>query len=514
VAHAMEPAEDPPVRAWQDPPLATFPRGELYLACGLALALRLAYLVGVAQSPLFLHPVLEGNPQHPYAWFLAAITGLTGGDPLAIRVIQALLDSASVFFLGAAAHEIWGRRSAVFTAEVAALFGPLIYFASDLSPATLSFFVVSVAMYWCARVAKSSGAGIIMAGLALACAMALAIQGGPAAAAGAAREGMSVPHFFSNMALVWNRREAPCGVMDQAFFAPFHSPIFRLPWLLAFALVGPIALVTAWKERRTAPLFGGTLICVTLALAATHVCDRTRLALLAGALPLAGRGVDHFLLAFDRAAAKAHSWLGATLFSVAWSHAGMVMALGVAAAFVVLPFPHLQRTHAGEGWLAIARAYVATENPREAQRAYDQAEKSGLRTSEFYAEWGKLESEKRLGILAAQHLLTAVQLDPENPAAHESLGDVYRAREEFDLAGQEYAVAAMLVPGRAAELDTRAGECYLDGKDANRAREMFERALHESPGYEAAQAGLDRIRHPGRPPQPVKMFELNPSSGR
>ena len=510
MAHAMEHAEDPPVRAWQDPPLTTFPRGELYLACGLALALRLVYLVGVAQSPLFLHPS-EGTPQGPYAWLLTTISGLAVGDPLAIRVIKALLDSASVFFLGAAAHEVWGRRSAVFTAEVAALYGPLIYFAGDLQPATVPFLVVSVAMWWCARLSKS-GARVLIGALALGVATAFAIQGGSSAAA--AKEGMTVPQFFSNIALAWNRRELPCGLSDQAFLAPYHSPIFRLPWLLSFALVGPIALVAAWKERRTAPLFVGYMICVTLTLAATHVCDRTRLALLAGALPLAGRGVDHFLLAFDKASARVHSWLGATLARVAWTHAATVLWLGVAAAIVVLPFPHLQRPHAGEGWMEVARAYVASENPREAQRAYDQAEKSGLRTSTFYAEWGKLESENRLGILAAQHLLTAVQLDPENAAAHESLGDVYRAREEFDLAGQEYAVAATLVPARAAELDTRAGECYLDGKDVNRAREMFRRALQESPGYEAAQAGLDRIQYPGPPPQPVKMFELNPSSGR
>jgi len=485
-------------RSW--PADDVFPRGELYLACGLALALRLAYLVGVAESPLFLHPVIQGSTQHPYTWFLAALSGLTGNDPLAMRVAQALLDTASVFLLGAAAHEIWGRRAAVFTAEVAALYGPLIYFAGDLSPATFSFFLVSASLYWCARMAKTgSRGGVAIAGTALAFATVIAFQAGPS-------HGHPSTSYLRGLVLAWNRRELPCDGMDQAFFAPFHSAIFRLPWLLPFALIGPIALVTAWKERRRAPLLLGYLGCVTLALAATPVCDRTRLTLLAGALPLAGRGVDQFLLAFDKAAA-ARSRLLAALAEVARAHGRTLIALGLCGVFVAAPYPHLQRPRAGEGWRTVAQGYLVAQNPRAAQQAYDQAERSGLKTSAFYAEWGKLEYEKRLGILAAQHLLTAIQLDPRNGAAHESLGDVYRTREDFDLAGQEYAVAAGLIPDRAAELDTRSGESYLEGKNPERARAMFERALRESPGYEAARSGLEQIRNPAPASRPVRMFE-------
>ena len=36
---------------------------------------------------------------------------------------------------------------------------------------------------------------------------------------------------------------------------------------------------------------------------------------------------------------------------------------------------------------------------------------------------------------------------------------------------------------------------------------MFETALRETPGYEAAEAGLERIRNPPPPPRPIKMFE-------
>jgi tetratricopeptide (TPR) repeat protein len=486
-----------------------FPRGELYLACGLALTLRLGYLVGVAHSPLFLHPVVQAAARHPYAWFLAALNGLTGGDPLLVRLVQILLDAGSVFLLGATAHEIWGRRAAVFTAQVAALYGSLIYFTSDLSPATFSFALVCASLYWCARMARMGArGGILISGVALALAVMILVQGG-------AEAGPAVRSYFSNLAWVWNRHKVPCGVLDQAFFAPFLSPIFRLPWLLSFALVGPIVLVTAWKERRRAPLLGGYLLCVTLALAATPVCDRTRLALLPAALPLVGRGVDEFLLAFDEASARAGAWLGAALMEVARKHGGILIALGLAAAFVNVPPAQRQRPPAGMGWWIVARAYIQAENPREAEAAFDRAERTGFGTSAFYAEWGRLEYEKRTGILAAQHLLTAIQLDPGNGPAHETLGDVYATREDFEPAGQEYAVAAGLIPSRAPELDTRAGEAYLDGKSPERARAMFEKALRESPGYEAAQAGLNRIQNPAPASRPVKMFEpLQDTPGR
>ena len=500
VAHAVVNAGEAPVRPRPWPADDVFPRGELYLACGLALTLRLGYLVGVAHSPLFLHPVVQADARHPYAWFLAALNGVTGGDPLLVRLVQILLDAGSVFLLGATAHELWGRRAAVFTAQVAALYGSLIYFTSDLSPATFSFALVCGSFYWCARMAKrGSRGGILISGVALALAAMILVQGGA--------EGGPSASYLSNLAWVWNRHKVPCGEMDQSFFAPFLSPIFRLPWLLSFALVGPIALVTAWKERRRAPLLGGYLFAVTLALAATPVCDRTRLALLPAALPLVGRGVDEFLLAFDEASARAGAWLGGALAEVARRHGGILIALLVAVAFVNVPPAQRPKPSAGLGWWIVARAYLRAENPREAQAAFDRAERSGLRTSAFYAEWGKLEFEKRLGILAAQHLLTAIQLDPRNGSAHESLGDVYTTQEEFDLAAQEYAVAAGLIPARAAELDTRSGEGYLDGKNPERARAMFEKALRESPGYAAAQAGLAKIQNPKPASRPVKMFE-------
>jgi tetratricopeptide (TPR) repeat protein len=482
----------------------SFPRGEILLACGLALALRLLYLVGVAHGPLFLHPLIDVPAGHPYGWFLAAISGVTGNDPLAPRVAQALLDTGSVFLLAATAHEVWGRRAAVATAEVAALYGPLVYFASDLSPAIFSFFLVSATLYLTSRASRArSRGGILLSAMGLALATILAIAGAGTAVSGATAA--KTPHFLGNLVTAWNRREVPCG-LDQAFFAPFNSPIFRLPWLPSFWLIGPIALVTAWIERRRAPLLTGYLIVATVAIAMTHVCDRSRLTLLAAGIPLAGHGIDRFFAAFSKATEKARSWLGAALAEVACAHGMTLIAFGAALVLVTAPFRSLQRTQSGPGWVLLARAYEASENPREAQKAYDSAERSGMRSADFYADWGRLEQDKSLGILAEQHLLTAISMNPGHPTAHETLGDVYSSRGSYHQAGQEYSVAAGIVPRRAAELFTRAGGALEEGGARERAAEMYEKALEATPGYPAAKTGLERVRKPAVPPQPVKMF--------
>jgi len=494
-----------------------FPRGEILLACGLALALRLTYLVGVAQGPLFLHPIIE-NPGGPaVAWIFAAFSALTGNDPLILRVAQALLGTCSVFLLAATAHEVWGRRAAVATAQVAALYGPLVYFPSDLSPAALSFLLVTASLYGCARAARDRfRPGILAGGLALGLATIVAI------AAGAGSASVSGPHLLPDLAssvgLAWSWREPPCGAVDQAFFASFNSPIFRLPWLPSFALVGPIALATAWSERRRAPLLVAYLLLATLAIAMTQVCDRTRLALLAAAIPLAGQGIDRLFAALSQAAASARSWPGA-LLQAASAHRATLVLFGLASVLVLAPPARYPRPQAGAGWMAVARAYEAAGNPRAAQNAFISAEKSGMRSGDFYADWGRLEFEKRLGILAEQHLLSAIGLDPGNAGAHETLGEVYDDQENYSQAGQEYALAAGLLPKRAAELYTRAGEAYEAGKNLGRAAEMFRAALRVEPGYPAAGAGLERVQNPAPPPKPVKMFaplggRVSPSSGR
>src|SRR5262245_33573587 len=200
----------------------------------------LVYLVGVAQGPLFLHPVIECPEGHPYGWFLAALSAMTGNDPLLMRLAHALLDTASVYLLGASAYERWGRGPAVFTEQLGALYGPLIYFASDFSPGAFCFFLVAGSLYLTTRASRSgSRLGVALGTGALLLATAVTMAGGGSWGERHAIDAGSAPYplvrFFASMALAWNWRELPCGSIDQAFFASFHSPIFRLPWLFSFA---------------------------------------------------------------------------------------------------------------------------------------------------------------------------------------------------------------------------------------------------------------------------------------
>ena len=477
-----------------------FPRGELLLACALALILRLLYLAGAAKSPLFTHPALEEG-------FVLHLP----------RLVQCLLDVGSVFFLGATAWELWGRRPAILTAEIAALYGPLIYFQAEPGAATPGFFLIASFLYLTMRAARSGSAGRSASlGLLLAVATALALAGAVAgaraagaghasSASGAGIAAHAPLRFLENALLAWNRREVPCG-MDQRFLAAHNSPMFRLPWLLSFAFVGPIALVAAWAERRRVPLLTGYLVVVTLAIAAAQVCDRTRLPLLAAAIPLAGIGIDRFLAAFARAARKTRVWPAAALLEVACAHGRTLIALGLAAVLVTAPFPAMQRTRAGEGWAALARAHERAGDAAAALRAYAEAEREGLRSAELYAAWGALEQSVRQGVEGEKHLLLAINLDPGNAPAHMALGDIYLERESFAQAAQEYGITAELVPARAAEFYVRAGEAYEGGRDLQRAVSMYERALRIRPGYEPARRGLEGIGKGGSPEPPVKMF--------
>jgi hypothetical protein len=493
------------------------PRGELLLAGALALVIRLIYLAGAARSPLFTHPPLDASGDPIYAGFLAGVNTLAAHNPLAPRLAQALLDSASVFLIGVATHAMWGRRAASLAADVAALYGPLVYFQGELLPATVDFFLVASLMCLTARAARAGSRwGIPPALLALALVAHSAWSGG----------GAGPLRTLHEMALVWNRREAPCG-LDQQFFAALNSPMFRLPWLLSFAFVGPVALVAAWIERRKAPLLAGFLLCATIVIATFHVCDRTRLLLVAGAVPFVGFGLDRCVSVLKVAAAKPRARPGAALAEVARAHGRTLIALGFAVAFVTLPFPSLQRTQTGSGWVTLARAHEAAGDLVAARDAYASAEQSGMKTADLYSSWGRVERLSGLGIQAEQHLLAAIDLDPAHGAAHETLGDIYFERGSYTQAAQEYAIAAGLNPPRAAELYTHAGEAFEEDGKGERATEMFERALRALPGYAAAEAGLMRMRGPGNPPAPdhprepskVRMFpplpeKVIPSTGR
>lgn len=306
-------------------------------------------------------------------------------------------------------------------------------------------------------------------------------------------EGRAVALYARRLALAWNRRELPSD-QDQQFFAPLNSWLFRGPWLLGFWFLAPIAFVTALLERRTAALFGGYLLCTTLVVAAFLVCDRSRLPLVVGMIPFAGAGLDRFATALGEAAAMGRGKPAAVLAGIARSRGRTLVALGLATVAVSAPFPSLQDTESGMSWFSLARAHEAAGDLNLAGAAYQQAELDGMCTADFYNVWASFEMKRRLGIQAGQHLLRAVTLDPSHGPAHENLAEIYTDRGDWEFAAQEYAVAAELIPDRAAELYTSAGALYARIGRVDTAMEMFGRALANRPGFAPAEERLAQLR--------------------
>lgn len=592
----------------------------------IALWIRVVYITGAAQSPLFAHLELDArvndaqawalaggeNPEPGpyfraplYAYFLASVYSVFGHDLIAARLAQALLGAIIAALIGAIALTLWGRRTGILAAILAAVYGPLIYFCGELVSVTLEVALIAGSLALTLRAARSRGGGrgtVAVAGLLLAAAaitrptvlpfalaaavwlharsagrvavgiylvaalslplaatlrngllagdwVFIASQGGinfyignnplsdgstpyvpgagsgiaatheePAriasAAAGRALRpsevsaywyrrgaefwartpGRALLHYAKKVGLVWNRRELPNN-QDQQFFAPFHSWIFRVPWLPGFALLAPIALVAAWTERRTAGLLTAFLAVTTAVTAAFFVCDRFRLPLAVAVIPLAAAGAVR-CLAEVAALARRSSWPRALARTIA-THRPTAALFAAAAAFVVLPFARLQATETGLSWFRLARAYESAGQARLAAQAYGDAETAGLATPEFYNNFGLLALRQRAPVPAEARFRRALMIDPKYGPAHANLAELYMRAEKWDFAATEYAAAAALIPDRAAELYTNAGMLYANLGRAAEARAVYERALRARPGFGPAVEGLARLATPG-----------------
>ena len=136
------------------------------LIAGLALLLRLAYVFELDASPLFQHPAVDADTYNQHAERLAAGNWLSRGigpfwqPPLfpyslgavkllfpgpeffyAARLLQALIDALTcvlVFYLGT---RLFGRAAGIGAGVVTAAYGPMIFFAGELLPATTAAFL-------------------------------------------------------------------------------------------------------------------------------------------------------------------------------------------------------------------------------------------------------------------------------------------------------------------------------------------------------------------------------------
>jgi tetratricopeptide (TPR) repeat protein len=290
--------------------------------------------------------------------------------------------------------------------------------------------------------------------------------------------------FLKKIALTWNRRELP-NLLDQKFFAPYESWLFRLRLLPGFALLAPIALAAAWIERRKSGLLLIYLIAFTLATAAFFACDRFRLPLAAAILPLAAAGLERLWNAFE---------LRRTRPIATKEQMGSALVLVSAVALVWIPFPSYQKTETGMSWFRLARAFEQEGNLRHAGEAYAAAEKAGLATPTFFTDYGVFHLRNRDPFGAESLFRRALEQDLRFGPAHADLAELYLRRERWDLAAQEYEIAAGLIPERAAELYVDAGLVYSGTRQADRAKEMFQAALAARPGFAPALEGLARLQ--------------------
>jgi 4-amino-4-deoxy-L-arabinose transferase-like glycosyltransferase/Tfp pilus assembly protein PilF len=586
----------------------------LVLIAVAAFVLRLVYLAGASQSPLYRHPALDAKVNDAAAWdvargatparepyfrpplygmFLAGVYGVAGHDLGAPRVAQAAAGAATAFLLGLLGASLWDRRVGIGAAALGALYGPSIYFDGELVSASLELFLAALSLWLFVEGARRGsrawlvGAGVALAAasitrptflpfaivgawwlwtrvphaaaaLFLAAALSLpiaatvrnaAVSGDPvfiasqgginfyignharadgttpfvptlgsgvtatydapfreaSRLAGRPLRASEVSGFWfrkgfdfwreypreaatlaaKKIAMVWNRRELP-NTQDQAFFAPFHSWLFRAPLLPGFALLAPIALAAAWFERRRASAliwFAATLTAVT---AAFFVCDRFRFPLAAAVIPLAAAGL---VRAWDAWRSRAEEQGGA--FARRALPAGaLLLAMG---AFVWLPFPGWQSVETGMSWFRIATAYEQGGNAGAAGDAYARAEEAGLATPEFFNNYG-LHALRADDLAAAvARFRRAVALDPSNGPALGNLAETYLRRGEWSPAAGAYVAAAGAMPEHAAEFLTNAGGLFAREGKLDAARQAYKDALASRPGFAPAAQALDAL---------------------
>jgi tetratricopeptide (TPR) repeat protein len=109
-------------------------------------------------------------PLYPY--FLGVVYAIFGRDLLIVRVIQAVIGSASCVLLGLAGARLFSRRVGLIAGLALALWGPAIFFDSLLQKSVLDMFFICATLWFIAAIDRSSrwrwlGLGCVMGALAL-----------------------------------------------------------------------------------------------------------------------------------------------------------------------------------------------------------------------------------------------------------------------------------------------------------------------------------------------------------
>lgn len=132
--------------------------------------------------------------------------------------------------------------------------------------------------------------------------------------------------------------------------------------------------------------------------------------------------------------------------------------------------PDDKRLPGAEGELLMAEQRID-----EAIARFEEAVAKDPKRSTTWSRLGVLYAIKDLKEKSAQALAKAIELNPKDFNAHESLGDAALEKGDLDEAVRRYLLAADSAPGKAqAELVVKAAQELLKGKHAARALEVLE----------------------------------------
>lgn len=85
------------------------------------------------------------TPLYPY--LLAVVMSVTGEDLFVIRILQHAAGLAAIVFLYRSADLLWNRRAAFFTALIAGVYGPLLFFPNLLLVETVKILFLTGALF-------------------------------------------------------------------------------------------------------------------------------------------------------------------------------------------------------------------------------------------------------------------------------------------------------------------------------------------------------------------------------
>lgn len=384
----------------------------------VALVLRLAYLDQAERHPLFLVPVEAETQALLYAHFLAALDA----DAPRARLVQAVLSALSCGLLWLVGRAVFGPAIGLVAGAAAALYGPMIYFAGELSSATAVVFFSLLAL-WAFRWADGRPAlgrflpGGLFLGLALACGLPSPVLG-PIfcfAAVRARRDGRALAFAFAAGGLL----AAAC------WFGGAKPQVTDGRSIL-------LGLYHFWHGVEWMPNANPYFMRDSSALLAALLWERGLAFPFGIVAPLALVGMGYRLFATQRSGTE-----DALLVFVAWSMVSILF-VGTTAA-VRLPIAVVLLIFAGVGAVELVRRWrapwgVAAFVPLVIVLNAN----AGLPQGAPHYWLGHAYQTLDLPVSALREYQRAVELEPDFSAPHYALGALYDARGEHDKAAAAY----------------------------------------------------------------------------